>query len=128
MTHRVGLDGGRPKSLRETAEGMGVSSDVARTFEAKALNKLRQPRMNYRVKDYVGGSDDFGGESDCAEQHQNYDWAQNGMGHNVEGQQNKHFYHYPHHMNPTRFDTNGNTGDDNLVEYERPTPESIWSF
>ena len=112
LTHRFGLDDGRPKSLRETAEGMGVSSDIVRTVEAKALNKLRQPRMNYRLKDYVGGSEVHGGgESDYAEPH--CGWAHNSMT-NYEDQQQQHNYHYPYHVNTPRL--------------SGPTPESVWSF
>ncbi|EED96594.1 plastid RNA polymerase sigma factor, partial [Thalassiosira pseudonana CCMP1335] len=53
LTHRFGLDDGRPKTLKETAYGMGISIDSVRAVEAKALNRLRQPQLNYRVKDYV---------------------------------------------------------------------------
>ena len=51
LTHRFGLEDGRPQTARETAESMGVSIDMVRVVEAKALNKLRQPGMNYRLKD-----------------------------------------------------------------------------
>jgi len=133
LTHRFGLEDGRPKSLRETAEGMGVSSDIVRTVEAKALNKLRQPRMNYRLKDYVGGSESYCEHSEHAESH---NWGMldghngNMMPNNVEQQQQQHYYHYPHHMNGNMAssNTNDNVRDDDLGEYERPTPESIWSF
>jgi RNA polymerase sigma factor (sigma-70 family) len=127
LTHRFGLDDGRPKSLRETAEGMGVSSDIVRTVEAKALNKLRQPRMNYRLKGYVGGSEDHGGgEPDCAEPH--YGWAHNTVT-NYEDHQQQHNNHFTYHMNTPRL--NGHDfarDDDHLEDHERPTPESIWSF
>ncbi len=130
LTHRFGLDDGRPKSLRETAEDMGVSSDVVRTVEAKALNKLRQPRMNYRLKDYVGGYEAHGGgESDYAEPHY-------GLTHgamivtNYEDQQQQHNYHHSYQMNTLRFNGHDTARDDDdyLEEHERPTPESIWSF
>jgi len=131
LTHRFGLDDGRPKSLRETAEGMGVSRDVVRTVEAKALNQLRQPQMNYRLKDYVGGQEAFAVEPDYGEPHHG-GMHHGGMHHgmmtnNVEEQQN-HLHHYPHNMNMASSNTNDNVRDDDLDEYERPTPESIWSF
>eukprot|EP00580_Thalassiosira_gravida_P014880 CAMPEP_0201684624 /NCGR_PEP_ID=MMETSP0494-20130426/52739_1 /ASSEMBLY_ACC=CAM_ASM_000839 /TAXON_ID=420259 /ORGANISM="Thalassiosira gravida, Strain GMp14c1" /LENGTH=603 /DNA_ID=CAMNT_0048168439 /DNA_START=448 /DNA_END=2260 /DNA_ORIENTATION=- len=156
LTHRFGLDDGRPKSLRETAEGMGVSRDVVRTVEAKALNQLRQPRMNYRLKDYVGGQEAFAVEPDYGEPHHggmhhggvhhggmhhggmhhggihHGEMHHGGMHHgmmtnNVEEQQNR-LHHYPHHMNVASSNTNDNVRADDLDEYERPTPESIWSF
>lgn len=125
LTHRFGLDDGKPKSIRETAEGMGVSGDVVRKFEAKALNKLRSPRMNYRLKDYVRGSDGFAGDSDYAQPyHHDTQYSMT----NMEDQQQPH-YHYPHHMNPTQLETNvDQASNDDLREYKRPTPESIWSF
>lgn len=127
LTHRFGLYDGRPKSIRETAEGMGVSSDVVRNMEAKALNRLRQPRMNYRLKDYVGGQEAYGSETEYAGMQQNASY-QNSM-ENSEEEHQQHHYHYPHHMNSARSNTNENImSDDDLDEYERPTPESIWSF
>lgn len=134
LTHRFGLEDGRPKSLRETAEGMGVSSDVIRTVEAKALTKLRQPRMNYRLKDYVGGADaSFGGESDYyGEQHHQGGDYYNNMANNMEEQQQQlqqqHYYNYPHHMNLASYNMNHDAREDDMGEYERATPESIWSF
>jgi len=125
LTHRFGLDDGRPKSIRETAEGLGVSGDVVRSVEAKALNKLRQPQMNYRLKDYVGGPEVFCGESDHAEPH--HGGTHTNMMANVEEQQ-QHYYNYPHHMNVASLNTNDNVRDDHVGEYERHTPESIWSF
>lgn len=122
LTHRFGLDDGRPKSLREIAEGMGVSIDIVRTVEAKALNKLRNPQMNYRLKDYVGGSEVFDKESDHVDQY--HAGMYNNMANTEE--QHQHHYHYPHHVNTARPDTNNNVGDSKA--YERHSPESIWSF
>jgi len=129
LTHRFGLEDGRPKNIRETAEGMGVSSDIVRTVEAKALNKLRKPSMNYRLKDYVGGSKGVGAESEYAEQY-HQGWAENSMANNIaeQQQQHPHYYHYPHHMNTAQFNTNDMARDDDLLEQKRPTPESMWSF
>ncbi|KAL7542093.1 hypothetical protein ACHAXR_013213 [Thalassiosira sp. AJA248-18] len=122
LTHRFGLEDGRPKSVRETALDLNVSGDIVRSVEAKALTKLRNPQMNYRLKDYVGGAKVFGGALDNAEPH--YGETHNSMT-NAEEQPHSH---YPHHMNPSRFNTQDNVRDDDLGEYERPTPESIWSF
>mmetsp|Transcript_13423 Transcript_13423/g.29150 ORF Transcript_13423/g.29150 Transcript_13423/m.29150 type:complete len:579 (+) Transcript_13423:275-2011(+) len=123
LTHRFGLDDGRPKSLREVAEGMGVSIDIVRSVEAKALNKLRQPRMNYRLKDYVGGPGAFGKEPDYVDQH--HGGMYNSMA-NAE-EQHQHHTHNPHHMNTARLATNDSVGDGDLGAYERRSPESIWS-
>ncbi|KAL3809374.1 hypothetical protein ACHAXA_004377 [Cyclostephanos tholiformis] len=128
LTHRFGLVDGRPKSLRETAEGMGVSSDIVRTVEAKALNKLRQP--GYRLKDYVGGSEGYGGgESDYAEPHNCWTRSTTIMTH-YEDQQQHHHYHHLCQMNTSRLNGHDIARDDDyyLEEQERPTPESIWSF
>ena len=125
LTHRFGLDDGRPKSLRETAEGLGVSSDIVRTVEAKALNKLRQPKMSYRLKDYVGRPE--GGLGIDSEVVDHGFMLNNGMT-NVEEQLQKHGYHYQFQTSPSRLNTFDNKSDEELDEYERPTPESIWSF
>jgi len=125
LTHRFGLEDGRPKSLRETAAGMGISSDIVRTVEAKALSKLRRPQMNYRLKDYVGGSEVYSGETDYTEQYHGVT-HNNMMENNVDEQQQD--YHYPHHMNGASSNTNVHLRDNDFAEYERPTPESIWSF
>jgi len=51
---RFGLEDGSPKTLSETAERLGITKDRVRMVEAKALNKLRHPQRNHRLKDYVG--------------------------------------------------------------------------
>lgn len=56
MMARYGLEDGHPKSLEETSRVVGVSRERVRLVEAKALNKLRSPQTNYRLKTYVGGS------------------------------------------------------------------------
>mmetsp|Transcript_19148 Transcript_19148/g.39176 ORF Transcript_19148/g.39176 Transcript_19148/m.39176 type:complete len:548 (-) Transcript_19148:70-1713(-) len=103
LTHRFGLDDGQPKTLRETAERLGLSTDSVRSSEAKAMNKLRQPRMNYRLKDYVGGV----GEADISITMDEY-----------------------HHSEMKRLnnDINMNEVVVNNARPSRPTPESIWSF
>jgi len=125
LTHRFGLDDGRPKSLRETAEGLGVSSDRVRTVEAKALNKLRNPQMNYRLKDYVGRPEvGLGGESEVVD----HGFMLNSIA-NFEEQPQKNVYQYPFQTSSSRVSTMDNVvSDDEFDEYGRPTPESIWSF
>lgn len=55
---RFGLDNVRPPlSVDETARTLGMSRDRCRTIQARALNKLRHPNRNYRLKDYVGDHD-----------------------------------------------------------------------
>mmetsp|Transcript_887 Transcript_887/g.1439 ORF Transcript_887/g.1439 Transcript_887/m.1439 type:complete len:590 (-) Transcript_887:73-1842(-) len=140
LTHRFGLGDAWPRTIRETAESMGVSIDIVRAVEAKALNKLRQPRMNYRLKDYVKGMEGAGGGGggDALDHHYHMhngnmmmppsdmmtmDEGSNNM--NMVRNQNQHYYNYPHHMNNANASGGGYDG---LDDYERPTPESIWSF
>lgn len=52
---RYGLENGDPMSLSQTANEIGISMDQVRLVEARALNKLRCPRRNYRLKEYVAG-------------------------------------------------------------------------
>ena len=52
---RFGLDNGNPMTISETAKHLGISRDRVRLVEARALNKLRNPQRNYRLKDYLGG-------------------------------------------------------------------------
>jgi RNA polymerase primary sigma factor len=50
---RFGLDSGEPLSASHTAQHLGVTVDQVRLIEAKALNKLRSPQRNHRLKDYI---------------------------------------------------------------------------
>jgi len=52
---RFGLEDGSPKTLEETAKKLGLSRDRVRMVEARALNKLRHPQRNYKLKLYVNG-------------------------------------------------------------------------
>jgi RNA polymerase primary sigma factor len=52
---RFGLDNGKPMTIDATANKLGISRDRVRMVEARALNKLRNPQRNYRLKNYVGG-------------------------------------------------------------------------
>merc|ERR1739842_83757 len=106
--------------------------------EAKALNKLRQPRMNYRLKDYVNGIEGAGG-SDAMDQHYQMNneymmmppkdmmtMMDEGSNH-MESNQNQHYYNYPHHMNTNNGNVGGNN-DDDVDKYKRPTPRASGLF
>ena len=54
LVSRFGLEDGTPRTLAETAQHLGISRERVRMVEARALNKLRHPQRNYRLKDYVG--------------------------------------------------------------------------
>mmetsp|Transcript_17304 Transcript_17304/g.21994 ORF Transcript_17304/g.21994 Transcript_17304/m.21994 type:complete len:166 (+) Transcript_17304:1172-1669(+) len=58
LVSRFGLDDGSPKTVEQTAKRLGISRDRVRNVEARALNKLRHPQRNYRLKEYVGGDND----------------------------------------------------------------------
>jgi RNA polymerase primary sigma factor len=55
IVQRFGLEDGKPKTLAETSLRLNISRDRVRLVEARALNKLRHPQRNYRLKEYVGG-------------------------------------------------------------------------
>merc|ERR1711976_610531 len=55
LVSRFGLDDGSPKTVEQTAKKLGISRDRVRNVEARALNKLRHPQRNHRLKEYVGG-------------------------------------------------------------------------
>jgi RNA polymerase sigma factor (sigma-70 family) len=138
LTHRFGLEDGWPKTIRDTAENMGVSIDIVRVVESKALKKLRQPGMNYRLKDYVNGMEGGVGAEAMDNHHNNMqnnnmmmqspDIAMNDeSSHMVVNNHNQqHYYNYPHHMNTNNANAGGEYNSDE--EYDRPTPESLWSF
>lgn len=50
---RFGLEDGNPRTVADTAKSLGWSRDRVRCMEARALNKLRSPRSNHRLKEYV---------------------------------------------------------------------------
>jgi len=51
---RFGLENGEPMTVTQTAKKLDISVDRVRLVEARALNKLRNPQRNYRLKEYVG--------------------------------------------------------------------------
>lgn len=53
LYHRFGLEGGEPCTLEETGRRLGISRERVRVIENRALNKLRQPSNNYRLKEYI---------------------------------------------------------------------------
>ncbi len=52
---RFGLENGEPLSTSQTAIQLGITTDRVRLVEARALNKLRSPQRNYRLKEYLVG-------------------------------------------------------------------------
>jgi RNA polymerase primary sigma factor len=52
---RYGLENGESLTLSDTAKHMKISEDSVRLVEARALNKLRSPQRNYKLKEYVIG-------------------------------------------------------------------------
>lgn len=55
LVARFGLEDGTPRNVEETSKRLGISRDRVRIIEARALNKLRHPQRNYKLKEYVGG-------------------------------------------------------------------------
>ena len=147
LTHKFGLEDGYPRTLREISEEMCVSIDIVKNIETKALNKLRQPGMMYRLKDYVdgGGSEESWDANGYSQNHHmlhNHGIVHSTMHHDLihhhgmESGPATEDYEYIAHQRPIinvehvnqRLYSKGVTIDDDLDEYERPTPESIWSF
>lgn len=57
LVFRFGLENGEQMTMREIAMQLGISIDQVRLIESRALNKLRCPQRNYRLKDYyIGGA------------------------------------------------------------------------
>jgi len=50
---RFGLDDGTPKTAEEVASRLRITKDRVRLIEARALNKLRHPGRNYKLKEYI---------------------------------------------------------------------------
>lgn len=57
---RFGLGNGESMTVSQTAKKLELSVDQVRLVEARALNKLRNPQRNYRLKEYVGGGGNGG--------------------------------------------------------------------
>jgi len=50
---RFGLDDGDPKTVEEIGQIFNVTRDKIRKIETRALNKLRSPNKNYKLKTFV---------------------------------------------------------------------------
>jgi len=50
---RYGLADGREHTLGEIADLLGVTSERVRQIEAAALNKLRQPKLRHKLREYL---------------------------------------------------------------------------
>lgn len=131
LTHRFGLEDGYPLTLREISEEMCVSIDIVRSIEAKALNKLRQPRMMYRLKDYVEDRSEEGWDGHSHHHHPILQHDHPIENRTIEGRHRNFVPHtmaamedMHHHMTFNGFPVDYHE----LGEDERPTPESIWSF
>ena len=64
VTHRFGLEGGKPASIAATGRALQLTPESVRLTEARALNKLRQNLGVAALQDYVGdGSGNSASES-----------------------------------------------------------------
>merc|ERR1719469_365749 len=58
VTLRFGLDDGSPNTVDQVASRMNLSREQVRLLEARAINKLRHPGRNYKLKDYIEAQND----------------------------------------------------------------------
>ena len=67
LTLRFGLEDGKSMSVSQTAKHLGISSDRVRLIAARAINKLRSPQRNYRLKEYVHVEVESSRSAECQE-------------------------------------------------------------
>ncbi len=108
LCSRFGLIDGNPRTLKETGERLGISTERVRVIENRALNKLRHPQRNYRLAEYVDHPHHYH-SSRVEEDHLN-------MG-NISQQRSRGGDNNHHRQR--------NMGGDALSQF---TPEKIWSF
>lgn len=65
---RFGLENGEPLSARQTALHLDLTVDQVRLVETRALNKLRSPQRNYRLKEYVSAAEAGGEDPEYSQQ------------------------------------------------------------
>jgi RNA polymerase primary sigma factor len=53
LEYRFGLDTGQPRTLEEVGQALGVTRERIRQIEAKSLSKLRHPKSNNRLRDFL---------------------------------------------------------------------------
>jgi RNA polymerase primary sigma factor len=53
---RFGIPDGRPHTLREVGDKMGVTRERVRQIEAQALGRLRHPSVLNKLRDYLGSN------------------------------------------------------------------------
>jgi predicted transcriptional regulator len=110
LVYRFGLDNGEPMTVDETASRLGISRDRVRLVEARAINKLRSPQRNYRLKEYVSGGQNQH-HHPSHHHHQHYDGSTGGQDDRLPR-------------------SNAPTAEDKIKKVAPPrmTPERLWSF
>ena len=53
LVQRFGLDDGHCRSISDVSTKLGISRERVKIVEAKAINKLRNPGRNYKLKEYI---------------------------------------------------------------------------